>query len=404
MTAFWEYIKSALASIRDNKGRSFLTMLGIIIGITAVLAILSVGDGMKASVNSEVNDLGSGAVSISIDQKKTDRLITDEDIAALEEELPEINGISVSNQIYGTISSKRGSFTAIISGGTDALRFSHSKGMVRGRYFTKEDVKKSQSLIVISGYGAKYLFGTTDVVGQTVTLSSAWASTEATIAGVRENDSMDDIYATYSGDDPYVLVDAPYTFLNSAFYLYDGGYTSIDVYADADVKDDALAKAKTILENRMSLRGEGAVRIGNYSSNMESINGIMNVVTLVVAFVAAISLIVGGIGVMNIMTVTVTERTREIGIRKALGARTSYILVQFLAESAILTLTGGIIGVILGLLGGSVICGYADFPFVINPTNIAIVVAISTAVGLFFGIYPARRAAALNPIEALRSE
>ena len=154
----------------------------------------------------------------------------------------------------------------------------------------------------------------------------------------------------------------------------------------------------------MSLRGENAVKISSGYGNEETMDTILNVITSVVTIIAAISLLVGGIGVMNIMTVSVTERTREIGIRKSLGAKTSSIMVQFLAEAAILTFTGGIIGISLALSLAFLICSVIDFPFVVNPLLIVIVVAISTSIGLFFGIYPAKRAAKLDPIDALRTE
>ena len=154
----------------------------------------------------------------------------------------------------------------------------------------------------------------------------------------------------------------------------------------------------------MGLRGENAVKLSSGLGFDQTTDSILNIITSVVAIIAAISLLVGGIGVMNIMTVSVTERTREIGIRKSLGARTSSILTQFLAEAAILTFTGGIIGIILGLTISFIICRIVDFVFVVNPLLVLGVVGISTAIGLFFGIYPAKRAAALDPIDALRTE
>ena len=161
---------------------------------------------------------------------------------------------------------------------------------------------------------------------------------------------------------------------------------------------------RSVVENVLGIRGENAVKVSSGYGTDQTTETILNIITSVVAIIAAISLLVGGIGVMNIMTVSVTERTREIGIRKSLGARTSSILVQFLAEAAILTFTGGLIGIALGLSLAFLICKLIDFAFVVNPLLIAIVVAISTAIGLFFGIYPARRAAKLDPIEALRTE
>ena len=168
--------------------------------------------------------------------------------------------------------------------------------------------------------------------------------------------------------------------------------------------DEAAAKAKSMAENMLDLRGENAVRIQSYASMMEMYVNILDSVTLVIALVAAISLLVGGIGVMNIMTVTVTERTREIGIRKSLGARTSSILFQFLVESSMITLLAGLIGMILGFVLSSLVGYFADLTAVIKPSDVALVVSISISVGLFFGIYPARKAAHMNPIDALRTE
>ena len=154
----------------------------------------------------------------------------------------------------------------------------------------------------------------------------------------------------------------------------------------------------------MGLRGENAVKISSGYGFDQTTEAILDIITSVVAIIAAISLLVGGIGVMNIMTVSVTERTREIGIRKSLGARTSSILTQFLAEASILTFIGGVIGIILGLSVAYFLCQLVGFDFIVNPLLIAGVVLISTSIGLFFGIYPAKRAAALDPIEALRME
>ena len=168
--------------------------------------------------------------------------------------------------------------------------------------------------------------------------------------------------------------------------------------------DETALKVKSVTENILNLRGEKAVSIQSFASMASTYTSILNVVTLVVTMIAAISLVVGGIGVMNIMTVTVTERTREIGIRKSLGARTSYILIQFLTESAVITLLGGMLGMLMGFLFTKVVGNFMSFPPVISPMNVLLVVAISVADGLFFGIYPARKAAKMDPIEALRQE
>ena len=184
----------------------------------------------------------------------------------------------------------------------------------------------------------------------------------------------------------------------------DDMFNSFTIYLDSENRNAVLAKTRSVVENITGLRGENAVKISSGSGFDETTNSILDIITSVVAIIAAISLLVGGIGVMNIMTVSVTERTREIGIRKSLGARTSSILTQFLAEASILTFTGGVIGIIFGLTVSFIICRIIDFSFSVNPVLVIVVVAISTGIGLFFGIYPAKRAANLDPIEALRNE
>ena len=161
---------------------------------------------------------------------------------------------------------------------------------------------------------------------------------------------------------------------------------------------------RSLMENRHDIRGKGAIQVENFNDYLGQIDQILSYVTIFVVFVAAISLLVGGIGVMNIMLVSVTERTREIGIRKSLGARTGSILLQFLSESAIITLLGGVIGIILGVAGASGICSLAGFTARVSVSTVLGASLFSSAVGIFFGIYPARKAARLSPIEALRHE
>ena len=168
--------------------------------------------------------------------------------------------------------------------------------------------------------------------------------------------------------------------------------------------DDVAKAAIRLMENKYSVRGKNAIYLENFNDAMSGISSILGYVTVFVVFVAAISLLVGGIGVMNIMLVSVTERTREIGIRKALGARTGAILLQFLSESAIITLLGGIIGIIMGVSGAFMVCGLLGFSARVEASTVIIASLFSSAVGIFFGIYPAKRAAKLSPIEALRHE
>ena len=401
---YLEYIKSAIASIRSNKGRSFLTMLGIIIGIAAVLTVLVLGDGMRATVNSEMDSIGATTISISLDTTKTEKYFSREELALIESSIDDIMGISPSMNLGGSLIGKKDTYEAFISCGSEAMENGAGVKIVHGRYFSKSDVEECKRVVVVSQSLANKVFGYEEVVGNILKVDFYGAEADFNIIGVREDTSMDIAYASY-GEDPWYMCDMPYT---SAFDVCginpDEAFNSFSIYLDSDNKDEVLSKARSVVENVMGLRGENAVKVSSGYGMDATTDSILNIITSVVAIIAAISLLVGGIGVMNIMTVSVTERTREIGIRKSLGARTSSILTQFLAEAAILTFTGGIIGIALGLSLSYLICQVVGFSFVVNPALVAVVVMISTAIGLFFGIYPAKRAAALDPIEALRTE
>lgn len=404
MGTYGEYIKSAISSIRNNKGRSFLTMLGIIIGISAVLTVLIIGDGMKATVNDEMDSIGATTVSVSLDATKTDKTFSSEQIREIEANIKGIDGISAGFNAYGDIATRKGKVDVMLNGGTEAMEYSGATTVEHGRYFNRSEVEDGKRVIVVSQAFANTVFGYEEVVGQTVTINCYDLTSDFTIVGVRKDGSMDTAFAMYS-EEPTVMGDAPYTALADAFNInIEDSITSFSIYLESENKNEVLARTRSVVENVMGLRGENAVKVSSSYGFSSTADSILNIITTVVAIIAAISLLVGGIGVMNIMTVSVTERTREIGIRKSLGARTSSIMTQFLAEAAILTFTGGLIGIIFGLTVSFIICRVVGFTFTVNPALVAVVVCISTGIGLFFGIYPARRAARLDPIEALRTE
>ncbi|MBE5825121.1 MAG: FtsX-like permease family protein [Butyrivibrio sp.] len=404
MGTFGEYIKSALSSIRNNKGRSFLTMLGIIIGISAVLTVLIIGDGMKATVNSEIDSLGAATISVSLDDTKTDKTITREQLRLIEENMSNIYGISPSVSVYGDIKGRRDIYSVSLDGGMAASENGGGVKVLHGRYYSESEVEDAKNVLVVSQTFARELFGYEEVVGKSVEITANNQIREFTIVGVREDNPIDVAFASF-GDDIIIMAEGPYTSVAEAFNInIDEMITSFSIYLDSENKGEVLSQTRAVVENIMGLRGENAVKVSSGTGFDATTNQILDIITTVVALIAAISLLVGGIGVMNIMTVSVTERTREIGIRKSLGARTSSILTQFLAEAAILTFVGGVIGIIFGLTVSFIICKVIDFTFTVNPVLVAAVVAISTAIGLFFGIYPAKRAADLDPIEALRTE
>jgi putative ABC transport system permease protein len=401
---YLEYIKSAIASIRSNKGRSFLTMLGIIIGISAVLTVLIIGDGMKETVNGEIDSMGASSINVSLDNTKTDKSFTMEQLDIIDESLTNIIGVSAQLSGYGTVSNGRNEFDLMLEGKSEVEPAADMVKMVHGRYFNKTDVTEGKYYVVLSQTAAKTLFGYEEAMGNFIDVDLYGNMATLAVIGVREDTSLDKAYAMF-GDTPTLSCDLPFTTLADIEEIDLEKYlTSFTIYADSEEKDAVLSKAKAVVENVAGLRGENAVKVSSGYGFDATTDTILNIITSVVAIIAAISLLVGGIGVMNIMTVSVTERTREIGIRKSLGARTSSILTQFLAEAAILTFTGGVIGIIFGLTVSFIICKVIDFTFTVNPVLVAVVVLISTAIGLFFGIYPAKRAANLDPIEALRTE
>ena len=379
-------------------------MLGIIIGIAAVLTVLIIGDGMKATVNSEMDSIGATTISVSLDETKTDKKFTREQIDLIEENISDIFGISPSINVFGNVKGRKDSYDVYITGGKEAAENAAGIKMVHGRYYTADDVDDAISVLVVSQTFANKIFGYEEVVGKNLEITCNNLTKEFTIVGVREDTTMDVAYASF-GDEAMIMAEGPYTAVAESFnFDVDNMLNAFTIYLDSEDKDKVLAQTRAVVENIMGLRGENAVKISSGAGFDQTTNQILDIITSVVAIIAAISLLVGGIGVMNIMTVSVTERTREIGIRKSLGARTSSILTQFLAEAAILTFVGGIIGLLFGITVSLIICKVIGFEFIVNPILVVIVVAISTGIGLFFGIYPAKRAADLDPIEALRTE
>lgn len=403
MSGLIEYVKIAIMNLRSNKGRSLLTMLGIIIGISSVIMIISIGNGVTEQVNGELNDMAGGQLYIAANNDKADELIefTNEDFEAIEEKVAHVKGVTPSYSPYGSAEGKKGSFDAIISAGTESQEFINNNAIKYGRYYSESDYYSANKVCVISEKDAILLFGTTDVVGMDIEISMYGISQDMTIVGIRENpDSA--MFVTY-GDT--VQIEIPITTLGSEFGFYVESFDGFYVIGEApEYATDIAKQSIRILEGRHNIRGEDRLMLENFNDYMTQINDVLGYITVFVVFVAAISLLVGGIGVMNIMLVSVTERTREIGIRKALGARTSSIMTQFLSESAIISLTGGVIGIILGVLGAFMVCALLDLTPKVNFSTVFGATFFSSAVGIFFGIYPAKKAAKLSPIEALRHE
>ena len=408
MGGLFEYIKMAVQNIRANKGRSFLTMLGIIIGIASVIAIVSIGEGTKNQMNSEIDGIGGGqiAVSVSNDAITESEFITAEDVQAVRE-IDTVEGVNVSESYDGETVTGKGNFSIMLTAeGPDAKLLNNSE-MKYGNYFGENEIEEGKNVCVISDADAKRLFGTDDVVGMNLDITCYDSSKSFRIMGVttqKENGT----FVSYTYDGMPVAVNIPYSSMEDLAGAADEFY-SLTIQGDKTLDSQIIAdQVVHVLEKRHQCAGEEYFQVQSFQDVMQSMNEMLGMVTAFISFVAGISLLVGGIGVMNIMLVSVTERTREIGIRKSLGAKTSSIMLQFLAEAAILTVIGGLIGIILGILAAYGICsvmsgsiGMTIIPG-ISPTVIFVATLFSCAVGVFFGIYPAKKAARLSPIEALR--
>ena len=408
MGGLFEYIKMAVQNIRANKGRSFLTMLGIIIGIASVIAIVSIGEGTKNQMNSEIDGIGGGqiAVSVSNDAITESEFITAEDVQAVRE-IDTVEGVNVSESYDGETVTGKGNFSIMLTAeGPDAKLLNNSE-MKYGNYFGENEIEEGKNVCVISDADAKRLFGTDDVVGMNLDITCYDSSKSFRIMGVttqKENGT----FVSYTYDGMPVTVNIPYSSMEDLVGATDEFY-SLTIQGDKTLDSQIIAdQVVHVLEKRHQCAGEEYFQVQSFQDVMQSMNEMLGMVTAFISFVAGISLLVGGIGVMNIMLVSVTERTREIGIRKSLGAKTSSIMLQFLAEAAILTVIGGLIGIILGILAAygicSVISGSIRMTITpgISPTVIFAATLFSCAVGVFFGIYPAKKAARLSPIEALR--
>lgn len=397
-----ENFKIALDSIKSNTLRSFLTMLGIIIGISSVITIVSLGEGGKARITGEFEKIGVATVNISVrvQEAQNSDYITLEDIRYIKEKVETVKYVSPALQKNGFAVTEKKTKRSFMFGVNEDYANIQSIEIVYGRMFNEKEVRENKGVVVIDESTAKSLYGTDDVVGRSMMLGTRTSPKRVTVVGVSKSSAM------MFGEDENMpaIVYAPVTFVQSLF-PNENQINSITVMATSkESSEEAGNGALNLLQNRHGNRGREVYKAESVLKQLDQVNQVLSIFTAFIGAVAAISLLVGGIGVMNIMLVSVTERTREIGVRKAIGATTNTIMLQFLTESVIISLIGGVIGLIFGLLGGETIGSFADISPVLSIKAIIGAILFSSAVGIFFGIYPARKAAKLDPIDALRYE
>ena len=409
-----ENIRIAIFSIRTNLMRSLLTMLGIIIGVGSVIAIITVGNGSRDYIIGMIRDMGNSAINIMVDSQtaQPSDYITMEDVKAIKA-LDTVDHVSPYVMTMGSMQVNDKTVIGILVGGNTDLRYVTSGDCIYGRYFNEAEYEAGRPVGVIDATSARQLFGKSDVVGEYVNFTYNDVVTRIKIVGVTDMASsfgmdseeiMESMQAMGGGQMASGMLMVPSTLSAQVMGVSDCFDT---IYIMANDENDLEGAGNAAL-NRLRARHNNSDRdcyiVTNMATYIDLLDTVINIFTIFIAAVSAISLVVGGIGVMNIMLVSITERTREIGIRKALGAKTSTILFQFLTESIILCLIGGLIGLLLGVFGAAVVSHWMSIPLEVKPSTVAIAIGFSTAIGVIFGVYPARRAAKMPPIEALRRD
>jgi putative ABC transport system permease protein len=405
-------LREALESLTSNKLRSGLTMLGIVIGVGAVIAMLSIGQGASATISGSINSIGTNLIFVmgSSDAEITVRRpLTLEDASAIGDPLnaPSVQQTSVLYQIMqAKVSAGGETVTMSVTGVTATYDEIRNLEMADGEFISDIQMIGRASVAVLGSTTAKNLFGTDQgLIGETVRI----AGQPFRIIGIQASKGG----SGFSDADDVLYV--PYTTAVSRLAQRSGEAPNrVDMIVASAVSASAVSDASEEIRQILRLRhhtevGKDDFTLMTQEDILSMTSQIMGVLTIFLGGIAAISLLVGGIGIMNIMLVSVTERTREIGLRKALGARRKDILIQFLTESATLSLFGGLIGIALGATLAFVVGQIAkatgnDFTPVIGLDSVLLATLFSAAVGLFFGIYPASRAAGLEPVEALRYE
>jgi putative ABC transport system permease protein len=401
-------IRVAFRALQRNKMRAALTMLGIIIGVSAVVAMVSIGQGAQAAVQAQIDSIGTNLLFVSAGAQNVGGVrsgtgdsgtntLTVEDLDAIKREVPSVAMVTPSVNTRGQLVAGNANWNTQIQGVSEQFPDIRKWAVGRGEFFSDSDVRTAARVLVIGQTIADNLFAGGDPVGQTIRVQNL----PFQVVGVMARKGQDQ-----QGRDQDDIAFTPYTTVQNKIL----GSPRVQIAFVSAVSADATYTAQDQITDLLRQRHKlgpnelNDFTVRNMSDIAEAANETNSTMTLLLACIAGVSLLVGGIGIMNIMLVSVTERTREIGIRMAIGARSSAVRSQFLIESVVLSVTGGLFGIVLGVAVSLGIPRMLGWPTLISSMAIVGSVIFSVAVGVFFGYYPARKAASLDPIEALRYE
>ena len=401
--------KIALRSLRVNKMRSILTSLGIIIGVSAVIIMLAVGEGAKSKISKEIESMGSNLLMVMSGSSTANGVrvgggsqptLTIGDADAILKDCPSVLEVApIVSEVKQTVFSNQNWSTAVY-GVTPSYMRIKDWDVDAGRMITDEDVKNSTKVAFLGSTVVTNLFGDLDPVGKTIRIGGM----PFKVAGILQNKGQSGM-----GQDQDDCILIPLTTAQKKLFgtQFPGVVKFIQVQANSgDELGSAQDEITALLEERHNIgkNKDDDFTIRNFTQMMETIKQVTNTMTILLGAIASVSLLVGGIGIMNIMLVSVTERTKEIGIRMAIGAKASDIRIQFLIEALLLSLAGGLIGVIIGIVGAKAVQFFSDLSILISPFSVILSFGFSGLVGIAFGFYPAYKASLLNPIDALRYE
>ena len=401
-------IRVAFRALVRNKMRAALTMLGIIIGVSAVIAMVSIGQGASASVQAQIESIGTNLLFVSAGAQNVGGVrsgtgdtgtntLTVDDLDAIKREVPSVSMVTPSVNARSQLVAGNMNWNTALTGVSEQYPEIRKWPVANGSFFTDADVRTAARVIVIGQTLADSLYQGTDPIGQELRVLNL----PFRVVGVMAAKGQDQ-----QGRDQDDVAFAPYTTVQKKIL----GRDRVQIAYVSAISQDATYTAQSQItdllrqRHKLSANEPDDFTVRNMTDIAEAANETSKTMTILLACIAGVSLLVGGIGIMNIMLVSVTERTREIGIRMAIGARSSAVRSQFLIESIVLSLTGGTIGIVLGIVLSLVIPAMLGWPTLVSTMAILGSVLFSAAVGIFFGYYPARKAASLDPIEALRYE